>query len=175
MKTKIKRGDIYYADLNPVIGSEQGDLRPVLIVQNDTGNHHSPTVIAVPLTRNLRKNPLPTHVLIPKSYGLGGDSLILTEQIRTLDRSRLSCYIGHIGADVQVAVDKALAICIGLEKRRPPKGEILVLTLCSRCESDFFNSGYLLVKKGWQEIKENCDFCKAAKGLTFGIFNLDGK
>jgi len=63
LKTKIKRGDIYYADLNPIIGSEQGDCRPVLIVQNDKGNHHSPTVVVVPLTRNLRKNPLPTHVL----------------------------------------------------------------------------------------------------------------
>ena len=173
-KRRIRRGDIYYAYLNPVIGSEQGDCRPVLIVQNDIGNEHSPTVIVTPLTRNLRKNPLPTHVLIPKVSGLDRDSLILAEQIRTIDRSRLSNYIGHISRDIQNSVDDALAVCIGLEKKRPPKGEMLVLTLCYRCENDFRNSDYLLVKKGWQEIKEDCDFCKTAKGLTFGIFKLEG-
>ena len=173
-KRKIKRGDIYYAYLNPVIGSEQGDCRPVLIVQNNTGNEHSPTVIITPLTRNLRKNPLPTHVLLPKSCGLDRDSLVLAEQIRTIDRSRLSNYIGRIDRETQSAVDNALAVCIGLEKKRPPKGEMLVLTLCPRCEAAFRNNEYLLVKKGWREIREDCDFCKAAKGLTFGIFNLDG-
>lgn len=174
-KTKVKRGDIYYARLNPVVGSEQGDCRPVLIVQNDIGNDNSPTVIVTPLTRNLRKNPLPTHVLLPKSCGLDRDSLVLAEQIRTIDRTRLSNYIGHIDKNTQYDVDNALAVCIGLEKRRPPKGEMLVLSLCPRCETDFRNSGYLLVKKGWQEIKEDCDFCKTAKGLNFGIFNLDGR
>jgi len=175
IKRKIKRGDIFYAYLNPVVGSEQGDCRPVLIVQNDIGNEHSPTVIVTPLTRNLRKNPLPTHVLIPKACGgLDRDSLMLAEQIRTIDRTRLSDYIGHISREIQNAVDDALAVCIGLEKRRPPKGEMLVLTLCPRCESDFRNSEYLLVKKGWQEIRPDCDFCKLSKGLTFGIFNLDG-
>jgi mRNA interferase MazF len=174
-KRKLRRGDIYYAYLNPVIGSEQGDCRPVLIVQNDTGNEHSPTVVVTPLTRNLRKNPLPTHVLIPKSCGLDRDSLVLVEQIRTLDRSRLSNYIGRISRAIQPAIDKALAVCVGLENRRPAKGEMLVLTLCPQCEADFRNNGYLLVKKGWQEVKKDCDFCKAtAKGLTFGIFNLDG-
>jgi len=170
LKTKIHRGDIFNADLNPVIGSEQGDFRPVLIVQNDTGNHHSPTVIVVPLTRNLRKNPLPTHVMIPKSFGLGGDSLAFAEQIRTLDRSRLSNYIGRIDADVQTAVDKALAVCIGLVKRRPPKGEMFVLALCPCCETDFTNSGYLLIRKGLPDKTADCDFCKAADGITFGIF-----
>ena len=173
-RKKVRRGDIYYAYLNPVVGSEQGDCRPVLIVQNDIGNEHSPTVIITPLTRNLRKNPLPTHVMLSKSCGLERDSLVLAEQIRTIDRSRLSNYIGHISRDVQDDVDTALAVCIGLEKKRPPKGEMLVLSLCARCEADFRNSGYLLVKKGWQEIMEDCDFCKTAKGLTFGIFNLDG-
>jgi len=175
MKRKIKRGDIYYAYLNPVVGSEQGDCRPVLIVQNDIGNEHSPTVIVTPLTRNLRKNPLPTHVLIPKFSGLDRDSLVLAEQIRTIDRSRLSNYIGHISKEIQPAIDDALEIGLALGNRRPPKGEMLTLTLCSHCQSDFENSGYLLVKKGWQETKEDCDFCKTAKGLTFGIFNLNGK
>jgi mRNA interferase MazF len=172
-KKKITRGDIYYADLNPVIGSEQGDCRPVIVVQNDTGNAHSPTVVIVPLTRNLRKNRLPTHVLIPKHCGLGRASLMLGEQIRTVDRSRLSAYIGHISKGVQPIVDKALAVCVGLEKRRPQKGEMLELYLCSQCESDFKRSGYLLIRKGLHDIYNNCDFFKIEKGLNFGIFNLD--
>jgi mRNA interferase MazF len=174
-KAKIKRGDIYYAYLNPVVGSEQGDCRPVLIVQNDAGNEHSPTVVVIPMTRNLRKNPLPTHVLIPKSCGLDTDSLVLAEQIRTIDRKRLSNYIGRVNKDIQPAIDTALAVCIGLEKRRPPKGEMLVMSLCRRCENDFKDSGYLVIKKGFQETMTDCDFCKRAKGLTFGIFNLDGR
>ena len=174
-RKNIKRGDIYYADLNPIVGSEQGACRPVLVVQNNDGNQHSPTVVVVPFTRNLRKNPLPTHVLIPRSCNLDGDSLILVEQIRTIDRKRLKGYIGRINSELQPAIDKALAVCVGLEKRRPPKGEMLVMTLCPNCETDFKNSGYLLVKKGMRDIKKECEYCKTAKGLTFGIFNLDGR
>jgi mRNA interferase MazF len=114
LERKIKRGDIYYADLNPVVGSEQGDCRPVLIVQNNIGNKHSPTVIITPITSKLLKNPLPTHAFIPKSCGLDTDSLILTEQIRVIDRSRLSEYIGCAEASVMSQVDRALLISIGL-------------------------------------------------------------
>ena len=109
---QIRRGDIYYAELNPVVGSEQGDSRPVIIVSNDAGNNHSPTVIVTPMTGNLRKNPLPTHVVIPQTCGLGRDSLMLAEQIRTIDRVRLGEYIGHISDEIQPAVDTALTICI---------------------------------------------------------------
>ena len=174
MQKKIKRGDIYYANLNPIVGSEQGDKRPVLVVQNNMGNEHSPTVVIVPITGNLRKNPLPTHVTIPKSCGLDNDSIALVEQIRTVDRSRFSDYIGHVFDELQPEIDKALAICIGLKMRRQTKVEILELSLCPHCESDFKNSGFLLVKKsGWQEVKTDCDLCKAAaKGLTFCIFKL---
>jgi mRNA interferase MazF len=114
-KRKIKRGDIYYADLNPVIGSEQGNLRPVLVVQNDVGNEHSPTIVIVPITCNLRKNPLPTHVMIPRSCGLDTDSLILVEQIRTVDRSRFTEYVGRINQCINVKVNNALAICVGMK------------------------------------------------------------
>jgi mRNA interferase MazF len=172
---KIRRGDIYYADLNPVIGSEQGNLRPVLVVQNNVGNEYSPTIVVVPITCNLRKNPLPTHVLIPQACGLEADSLALAEQIRTIDRMRFEEYIGRIEDDILPAIEKALEICVGLEKQRQPKGELINLTLCRRCESDFRNSGYLLVKKGWQKIKTKCDFCRNAKGLSFGVFGLDGR
>ena len=175
-KTKIRRGDIYYANLDPVIGSEQGDRRPVLVVQNDDGNKYSPTIVVVPLTGNLRKNPLPTHVVIPKSNGLDRDSLVLVEQIRTIDRSRFDEYIGHINnGNIWRKIDKALEICVGLEKRRPPKGEMLILTLCPCCSNDFKESGYMLIKKGCLDIESECDFCKTAKGFTFAVLNLDGR
>ena len=96
----IRRGDIFYAELNPVVGSEQGNNRSVLIVQNDTGNKHSPAVIVTPITDRFNKNPLPTHVRLPKSCGLEKDSMALTEQIRAIDRSRLGNYIGHAGKKV---------------------------------------------------------------------------
>lgn len=113
----LKRGDIYYADLNPVIGSEQGEYRPAIVVQNDVGNKHSPTVIIVPVTGKLHKNPLPTHVLLPKSCGLEKDSLALTEQIRAIDRSRLGNYIGFAGKSVMSQIDRALSISVGLDKK----------------------------------------------------------
>ena len=103
------------------------------------------------------------------------DSLALVEQIRTIDRSRLYGYIGRISDKSQAAVDQALSICVGLERRRAPKGEMLVLTLCRHCENDFRNSGYIVVKMGWQNDKESCDFCKTGKGFSFGVFNVDGR
>ena len=111
----VKRGDIYYADLSPVVGSEQGGMRPVLIVQNDTGNRHSPTVIAAAITSQLGKARLPTHIkLSGQSVGLNRDSVILLEQIRTLDKSRLRQCMGHLDEAAMSAVDNALAISMGL-------------------------------------------------------------
>ena len=114
MENQIKRGELYYADLNPVIGSEQGNNRPVLIVQNDKGNKYSPTVIVTPITGKLNKNPLHTHVPISRKCGLDKDSLVLTEQIRAIDRTRLGSYIGYIGESAMLQVDKALLVSIGL-------------------------------------------------------------
>ena len=110
----IKRGDIYYADLNPVVGSEQGERRPAIIVQNDKGNKYSPTVIIVPITGKLNKTSLPTHVFIPKTCGIEKDSLALTEQIRAIDRSRLGDYIGSAGKSVMSRIDMALSVSVGL-------------------------------------------------------------
>ena len=173
-KKLIKRGDLYYANLNPVIGSEQGEIRPCLVAQNETGNKHSPTVVVVPLTCNIRKNPLPTHVFIPQSSGLEYDSVALAEQVRTIDRSRLDVYIGRIDREKQFEVDVALAISIGIEKQFSSKGELFELCLCSHCENNFRNAGCVVVKKGWQAIKEECDFCKLRRGVTFGIFGANG-
>ena len=96
----IKRGDMFYADLSPVIGSEQGGIRPVLIIQNDTGNKYSPTVIVSAITSQMNKNKLPTHIeLDSEEFGLKSDSVVLAEQIRTIDKSRLKEKIGHINDD----------------------------------------------------------------------------
>ena len=111
----MKRGDIFYADLSPVVGSEQGGVRPVLIVQNDTGNRHSPTVIAAAITSQLGKARLPTHIEIPApSSGLSRDSVILLEQVRTLDKSRLRERMGKVDGATMGRVDDALAVSFGL-------------------------------------------------------------
>ena len=113
---KVKRGEIYYADLSPVIGSEQGGIRPVLIVQNDTGNKHSPTVIVVAITSKMNKAKLPTHIeLSSKKYGIVKDSVILLEQIRTIDKSRLKEKVCHLDEDVIKRIDKALSISLSLD------------------------------------------------------------
>lgn len=111
----VKRGDIFYADLSPVVGSEQGGVRPVLIVQNDTGNRHSPTVIAAAITSQTGKARLPTHIsLAAMSCGLPKDSVVLLEQIRTLDKHRLRERAGQITPEDQKRVDQALDVSLGL-------------------------------------------------------------
>ncbi|NLK39917.1 MAG: type II toxin-antitoxin system PemK/MazF family toxin [Clostridiales bacterium] len=111
----IKRGDIYYADLSPVIGSEQGGLRPVLIVQNDIGNKYSPTVIAAAITSKMGKSRLPTHIdIYADKVGLAKDSVILLEQIRTIDKKRLKEKMGHLDDSIMNAVNDAISISFGL-------------------------------------------------------------
>ena len=106
---------MFYADLSPVVGSEQGGIRPVLIIQNDVGNKYSPTVIAAAITSQTNKNPLPTHISIPsQEYGLMKDSVVLTEQIRTIDKSRLKERIGQIDPGTMSQVNDALGISFGL-------------------------------------------------------------
>lgn len=115
MEKTIKRGDIYYAELNPVIGSEQGGTRPVLIISNDIGNRHSPTVIVAAITSRVHtKAKLPTHTAIRDFEGLNKDSIILLEQIRTIDKKRLQEYIGMLSESEMARVDKALAISVSL-------------------------------------------------------------
>ena len=111
----VKRGDIFYADLSPVVGAEQGGMRPVLIVQNDTGNKHSPTVIAAAITSQTSKARRPTHIeLNAQSVGLTRDSVILLEQIRTIDKSRLRERMGKLDDNTMTKVDNAIAVSFGL-------------------------------------------------------------
>ena len=121
----VRRGDIFYADLSPVVGSEQGGMRPVLIVQNDTGNRHSPTVIAAAITSQTGKAKLPTHIeLIGADCGLTRDSVILLEQIRTIDKTRLRERMGKLPDAVMERVNDAIAVSFGLSPRTPPQNGI---------------------------------------------------
>lgn len=124
MNTVVKRGDIFYADLSPVVGSEQGGLRPVLVVQNDMGNKYSPTVIVAAITSRLGKAKLPTHIDISindgreHTEGLAKDSVILLEQMRTVDKQRLREKMGYLSPELMATVDRALLVSLGLAPRR---------------------------------------------------------
>ena len=113
--SNVKRGDIFYADLSPVVGSEQGGIRPVIIIQNNIGNRYSPTVIISAITSQINKAKLPTHVEISsEEYGLNRDSVVLLEQIRTIDKKRLKEKIGHMTEEDMNKVNKSLLISLGL-------------------------------------------------------------
>lgn len=113
---QIRKGDIFYADLTPVVGCEQGGTRPVLVIQNDIGNRYSPTVIVAAITSRIDKHPLPTHIFLDNSqHGLRNNSVVLLEQVRTIDRSRLREYIGYLNEQTLMAVDHALAVSFGME------------------------------------------------------------
>ena len=115
---QIRRGDLYYADLSPVVGSEQGGVRPVLIIQNDIGNKYSPTVIAAAITSKINKARIPTHIEISAdAFGLPKDSVILLEQLRTLDKRRLTEKIGKLSDNLMASVDNALLISLGFMTR----------------------------------------------------------
>ena len=120
MDTSVKRGEIYYADLSPVVGSEQGGVRPVLIIQNDTGNRYSPTVIAAAITSQTGKARLPTHIELPveEECGLTKDSVVLLEQVRTLDKRRLRERMGRVDEKIMEKIDTAIAVSFGLPHDR---------------------------------------------------------
>ncbi len=111
---KVKRGEIYYADLSPIIGSEQDGMRPVLVLQNDMGNKHSPTTIVAAITSRKSKAALPTHVTLMAEF-MKSESIVLLEQIRTIDKTRLGEYIGRIDKDTMGAVDKAIIVSFGIK------------------------------------------------------------
>lgn len=115
----IKRGDIFYADLSPVVGSEQGGVRPVLIVQNDVGNRYSPTVIAAAITSQRDKTKLPTHIQVSaENCGLSKDSIVLLEQVRTIDKRRLKEHLGSLDGECMDQIDQAISVSLGLVSPR---------------------------------------------------------
>ena len=123
----IRRGEVYYADLNPVVGSEQGGIRPVVVLQNDVGNKYSPTIIAAAVTSKINKAKLPTHIeLAARQYGLPKDSVVLLEQIRTLDKKRLREKMGHLDDGMMSAVNNAIGISFGLNPSDDSAGTVKI-------------------------------------------------
>ena len=163
-KKVIKRGTIYYADLDPVRGSEQGGYRPVLILQNNIGNEHSPTVIIASITSRT-KNKLPTHVKLKDMKGLEKDSVVLLEQLRTIDKSRLDEQIGNLTRHQMKKVDEAIRISMGVKKMDKP----ILMTLCPVCAKPFYESDEHYIKRAdlHQKIKGDCMFCNVRMGYDY--------
>jgi len=166
---EILRGDIYYADLEPVRGSEQGGSRPVLIIQNNTGNCFSPTVIVAAITSKAKPR-MPTHLPITSIPELGQTSVVLLEQLRTIDKSRLARYVGSVGDAGMRLVDAALAISLDMRRNR---GVIDVMTLCTICKAQFQASGYKAKQVSNPDgAKSTCDFCNHRQGFDYEVEKL---
>lgn len=177
---EIMRGDVFYADLSPVKGSEQGGTRPVLVIQNNIGNKFSTTVIVAPITSRIKKKALPTHVQLPASADLPENSMVLLEQVRTIDKCRVDKYIVSIDEDTMTLVDNALGISLGLrfqKKERQERPDEMVLCLCPTCASQFFNSPDHIIRRvdPLSEIKEDCTYCQVRKGYDYRIIHARKK
>ena len=163
------RGDMYYADLGKGIGSEQEGYRPVVIIQNNVGNKHSPTVIIASITsKRDAKAKLPTHYLIGAEDGLEMPSLVLLEQLRTIDKRRLSSFIGHLAEKHIQGINHALAVSVGLIESIPNK---LILCLCRTCAENFYGSGAFVLRRvnADQTEKDTCTYCNSRKGFDYEI------
>lgn len=169
MNKTYVRGDMYYADLGTGIGSEQEGYRPVVIIQNDVGNKHSPTVIVASITSKKDAKPkLPTHYLIDAEDGLELPSLVLLEQLRTVDKRRLDSFIGHLSEKHIQGINHALAVSIGLIESVPKK---LILCLCSTCAENFYGTGAYVLRRvhSQQEEKDTCTYCNHRKGFDYEV------
>ena len=163
------RGDMYYADLGKGIGSEQEGYRPVVIIQNNVGNKHSPTVIIASITsKRDAKAKLPTHYLIGAEDGLEMPSLVLLEQLRTIDKRRLSSFIGHLSEKHIQGINHALAVSVGLIESIPNK---LILCLCRTCAENFYGSGAFVLRRvnADQTEQDTCTYCNSRKGFDYEI------
>lgn len=170
MHAELRRGEIYLADLSPTIGSEQGGTRPVLVIQNNTGNRHSVTTIIAAITGKL-KPELPTHVRIPRLVDLKDDSIVLLEQIRTIDKARLGNKVGSLTSDQMRLIDIALMASLGV-KGIPH--DFMIMTLCRTCTQTFRNSGGYLLRRAnpCQSTKEKCMVCNVRTGYDFEVIRL---
>ncbi len=163
------RGDMYYADLGKGIGSEQEGYRPVVIIQNNVGNKHSPTVIIASITsKRDAKAKLPTHYLIEAEDGLELPSIVLLEQLRTIDKRRLSSFIGHLSEKHIQGINHALAVSVGLIESIPNK---LIICLCRTCAENFYGSGAFVLRRvnPEQTEKDTCTYCNSRKGFDYEI------
>lgn len=176
MNNTYLRGEVYRADLNPVVGSEQGGERPVVILQNDVGNRYSPTVIVAAITsRTDDKSKLPTHYYMSDEIPLEPPSVVLLEQIRTIDKQRLKEYICKLTDEQMRGIEDALKISFGLCKpkkkhidieNKPADTPEMILCLCNTCANDFFGTGAFLLCRAnpKQTHKEKCDYCNMRMG-----------
>ena len=169
MNKTYLRGEIYFADLEQGIGSEQEGYRPVVIIQNDVGNRHSPTVIVAAVTsRKEAKEKLPTHFYAGEESGLDRPSVVMLEQLRTLDKQRLDKYVGRLDQKKLNELDNALAISLDLKHHIP---DALIMSLCSVCADNFRNTGaYFLRRVNPGQIqKEKCTYCDQRRGFDYEI------
>lgn len=169
MQPKLSRGEIYYAELDPVIGSEQGGIRPVLVIQNDVGNWYSSTTIVAALTSK-QKCSLPIHLLLEDRLGLTPGSVVLLEQIRTIDKSRLRGYMGQLDQAIMRLVDVCLSQSLGLITNNGSS----VMTLCRICANDYRDTGAFELHRinPNQQIKETCCRCSRRTGFDYQIKEL---
>ena len=182
---KILRGQIYYANLDPALGSEQGGVRPVLILQNDLGNTYSPTVITAPITSRLKKPGQPTHVALPRLTGLSKYSMVMLEQVRTIDKQRLRNYLCCLDDEIMDQVGRALCVSLGTgtigKKNRSTmedkpwetedKPEEMTLCLCAICASQFIHSPEHIILRAdpLQKKKDTCTYCDFREGYDYRI------
>ncbi len=167
MNEKICRGDVVYANLNPVVGSEQGGMRPVVVIQNNTGNKHSSTIIVAPITSKL-KPQLPTHLPISGVPGLYEGSIVLLEQLRTIDKLRCGEKLGTLSPVALKMIDAAIIVSLGIKY---VKNEPMVMTLCSKCAQSFYDSESYFVRRTNhdQVIKESCTMCSVRSGYDYEV------
>ena len=160
----IRRGQIYLAGLDPVVGSEQGGVRPVLVIQNNVGNRHAGTVVVAALTSRCKPG-LPTHVALPAGVGAAAGSTVMLEQIRTIDKSRLLRSLGSLDRVLMRRVDAAIAVSLGL------RGTADVMTLCGRCARTFRNDGGYEVTRvdPGQQSGESCAYCGSRAGYDYFV------
>ena len=171
MKMTYRRGDIFTADLGIGVGSEQQGVRPVIVVQNDIGNNHSPTVIVAPMTtQGPNKRSIPTHYSFETVEGFNEPSTVLLEQIRTIDKQRLFEKIGQLTDTQMREIEQRLLISLGFIL---PKEKTMELCLCRKCLEDFINTRSYRIKRkyDYQLVKETCTFCNHRKGLDYMLIS----
>ena len=169
MEQTYRRGDVFTADLGSGIGSEQQGVRPVIVIQNDVGNQHSPTVIVAPMTtQGRKKHELPTHCFFDKVEGLNEPSMAILEQIRTIDKKRLSKKLGRLTDSQMEEINQGLLISLGYTRAKP---KALEVCLCHRCMGYFYDTSKYIVrrKNPYQEIKGDCTYCNYGKGYDYLI------
>lgn len=167
MNKTYLRGEIYFANLEQGIGSEQEGYRPVVIIQNDVGNRHSPTVIVAAVTsRKETREKLPTHFYVGEESGLERPSVVMLEQLRTLDKQRLDKYVGRLDQKKLAELDYALAISLDLKHHIP---DALIMSLCSVCADNFRNTGAYFLRRvdPGQIQKEKCTYCDQRRGFDY--------